>query len=79
LNLKFLQLLMNHSIWGLGKRCHSWHHLNCIVNLSSWGQLIRQLFRHHIWEFIQNSLNALGKIHQVGSFLWFKFIQHNMP
>jgi len=32
LNLKFLQLFMTHPIWGLGGSCHSWHHLDCMVN-----------------------------------------------
>jgi hypothetical protein len=37
LNLKLFQLFMTHSIWGLGKKCHSLHHLDCMVNSSSWG------------------------------------------
>jgi hypothetical protein len=47
------------------------------------GQLIRQLFKRHIWEFVQHSLNTFRNIHQVGTLLWFKFvttcITHNMP
>ncbi len=31
---------------------------------------------HHIWEFIQHSLNTFKKIHQVGNLLWLKFVQH---
>ncbi len=48
LNLKHFQLFMIHLIWGLGERCHSRHHFDHMVNLSSWGQLIEQLFGHHV-------------------------------
>ncbi len=76
LNLDFLQFFMTHSILGLGKKCHFWYHLDCMVNSFFRGQLIKQLFECHIWEFIQDSLNTFQNTHQVGSFLWLKLVQH---
>ncbi len=38
MNLKFFQLFMVHSIWGLGGGCHSLHHFNRMINSSSRGK-----------------------------------------
>ncbi len=74
---------MTHLIWGLGERCHSRHHLNCMVNLSSQGQLLGQLFGHHIRELIQDLLMHSGKttklVASFGPNSSNTRITHNMP
>jgi len=67
---------MAHSIWGFGGRCHSHHHLDYMINSSFRGQVLGQLFEHHIWELIQDLFNAIRGNHQVDSFLGFILIQH---